>query len=151
MTATKDDGTVERVYARLLDQRSLNRLVDVHPALIEVARLGLTYSPHSFFVSEGARSIDRQRELMAKGFSKTLDSKHLIQADGHAHAFDLIASGDLDGDGDVDAQDTALVWDRRIYTEISAGIKRAAVDLGTAIRWGGDFKNFFDGPHYELA
>jgi peptidoglycan LD-endopeptidase CwlK len=30
-------------------------------------------------------------------------------------------------------------------------MKQAAKELGVSIRWGGDFKSFFDGPHFELV
>lgn len=134
-----------------LSATSLRRLAVVHPDLIRVAVLGIQRSPIDFAVSEGAREIERQRELLAKGWSKTLSSKHLIQPDGFAHAFDIVAVGDLDRDGDVDAQDKALTWDRGLYTEISAAMLGAAATLGVRVRWGGSFKSFFDGPHYELA
>jgi hypothetical protein len=29
-------------------------------------------------------------------------------------------------------------------------MKTAAKKLSIAITWGGDFKNFFDGPHFEI-
>ena len=102
-------------------------------------------------ISEGPRSPDRQKLLFDSGSSKTMHSKHLLQPDGHAHAFDVIAKGDLDRDGDVDAQDKSLTWDRKIYTTIAEDMKEAARIEGVVIRWGGDFKSFFDGVHFELA
>lgn len=30
-------------------------------------------------------------------------------------------------------------------------VKTTAIKLGIEIRWGGEFKSFFDGPHYELT
>lgn len=139
-----------------LSVRSLQRLAGVHPDLVRVVVLGLQYSPHDFAVSEGLRMMGRQRELVAKGFSKTLRSKHLVQPDGWAHAVDVVAVGDLDRDGDVDAQDRALTWDRGVYTQIAAGVLQAADALGVAVRWGGEFKTrdgrpWFDGPHFELV
>lgn len=133
-----------------LGARSLRVLAGVHPDLVRVVALGLEYSPFDFSVSEGLRTIERQRELVALGFSKTHQSKHLRQEDGFAHAVDLVAVGDLNADGVVDAQDKKLTWDREVYHGISLAIKLAAEDLGVRIRWGGEFKSFFDGPHFEL-
>jgi peptidoglycan L-alanyl-D-glutamate endopeptidase CwlK len=134
-----------------LGRTSLQRLKGVHPDMVRVCSLGIEYSEIDFTVTEGLRSIERQKELVAKGFSKTFQSKHLLQNDGFCHAFDVVAVGDLDKDGIVDAQDKALTWAPPIYRQIAEAMKRAASELGIAIRWGGDFKNFFDGPHLELV
>ena len=130
---------------------SLRRLRGVHPDLIRVVALGLEYSPYDFTVTEGLRELERQRQLVAKGFSKTLHSKHLVQPDGYGHAVDVMAVGDLDKDGDADAQDKALTWKPELYRDIANAMKRAASELEIQIRWGGDFKSFFDGPHFELV
>lgn len=131
-------------------RRSRGMLVKVHPDLILVVSRGLLYSKYDFAVTEGARDIERQKALLAKGFSKTLRSNHLIQPDGFAHAFDVMAVGDLDASGTVDAQDRSLTWNRDIYRSIAESMKQSAEELRIGIRWGGDFKTFFDGPHFEL-
>ncbi len=130
---------------------SRRRLADVHPDLARVARRALSLSPHNFAITEGVRAIERQAALKAKGFSRTLHSKHLRQSDGWAHAIDVVAVGDLNGDGSIDHRDTSLTWDRELYSEIADAFKRAATELSITIRWGGDFAHFFDGPHFELA
>ena len=140
----------------VLSQRSRNRLVGVHPDLVRVVERAIGLTVVDFVVSEGARSIDRQRDLVASGRSLTLNSKHLIQADGYAHAVDLVATGDLDKDGDIDAQDRAHVWDLVNYAAISAAMMGAARIAGVAVRWGGTFKTrdgkpWVDGPHFELT
>jgi peptidoglycan L-alanyl-D-glutamate endopeptidase CwlK len=134
-----------------LGPKSLERLRGVHPDLVRVVERAIGYSPVNFAVSEGLRSIERQRELVAKGFSKTLASKHLVQVGGLGHAVDVVAVGDLNADGVIDAQDKSLTWSPAIYRSIAAAMKRAAAELGVPIRWGGDFKSFFDGPHFELV
>lgn len=134
----------------VLSLRSMQRLKGVHPDLIRVVTLGLTYSSLDFGVSEGVRGFHRQQLLVQRGFSKTLNSKHLIQPDGFGHAVDVIAVGDLDGDGRVDAQDKSLTWSPDIYTTIARAVKQAASDLQVPIRWGGEFKFFFDGPHFQI-
>jgi peptidoglycan L-alanyl-D-glutamate endopeptidase CwlK len=61
-----------------------------------------------------------------------------------------MAVGDLDRDGDVDAQDRSIAWNREFYDKIADAMKKAATELGIPIRWGGDFQGFYDGPHFEL-
>lgn len=133
-----------------LSRRSKAALKGVHPKLVEVVELAITLTHVDFYVSEGVRDLERQAKLVEQGVSKTLRSKHLVQADGFGHAVDLVATGDLNGDGKIDAQDSKLVWDKRLYHEIAVAVKAAADELGVAMRWGGDFKSFFDGPHFEL-
>ncbi len=144
-----------------LSARSFAKLEGVHPDLVRVVKRAIELSPIDFGVTEGLRDIERQRELKAKGFSKTLDSKHLKQSDGYGHAVDLIAVGDLDIDGDIDAQDKSLTWLPAIYGTMNIAMVQAATELGVKIRWGGTFKvisgvdgklvPFFDGPHWELV
>lgn len=139
-----------------LSARSIGRIEGVHPDLIRVVERAIRYSPYDFAVVEGLRTLARQRVLVAKGFSKTLHSKHLVQPDGYGHAVDIVAVGDLDRDGDIDAQDRVRTWDRTIYTDISHAVLGAAVELGVRVRWGGSFKTrdgrpWFDGPHFEVV
>lgn len=125
-------------------------LQGVHPDLILVASRALLYSDVDFAVTEGVRSLERQRALLDKGFSRTLKSKHLVQPDGFAYAIDVMASGDLNKDGTTDAQDRSIVWNREFYGTIAAAFYKAAKELEIVVRWGGNFKTFYDGPHFEL-
>lgn len=147
--ASADRGAV---VSYSLSPRSRERLRGVHPDLVRVVELALAYSQYDFAVSEGVRSLTRQADLFAKGASMTMRSKHLRQPDGYGHAVDLVAVGDLDKDGDIDAQDRKRTWRVEIYWSIADAMKRAARELGVRIRWGGEFKgNFFDGPHFEMV
>jgi peptidoglycan L-alanyl-D-glutamate endopeptidase CwlK len=139
-----------------LGSKSRERLKGVHPDLVLVVSRALLYPTVDFTVNEGVRTPARQTELVRAGASLTLYSKHLVQEDGFGHAVDLVATGDLDKDGDIDAQDRALTWDPALYRPIAFAMMQAARELAIAIRWGGEFKKrngepFFDGPHFELV
>lgn len=142
--------------AFVLGLRSKERLRGVHPNLEAVVVRALALSAVDFAVTEGVRDLVRQRELYKAGKTLTLRSKHLPQADGWSHAVDVMAVGDLDGDGDVDAKDKMGTWDLAQYEKIAAAFAKAAWQLNIKIRWGGTFKRkdgtpFVDAPHFELV
>ena len=118
-----------------LSQRSLDRMKGVDDDLVRVIKRAIQLTPIDFTITEGLRTPERQKQLVADGFSQTLNSKHLI-----GRAVDLAA---LPGN--------KLSWEKQHYVDISKAVKQAAKELNVAIRWGGDFKSFFDGPHYELV
>ena len=68
--------------------RSEENLRGVHPDLVRVIRLALRYSLVPFSVSEGLRSMARQREMVRAG-SQTLRSRHLT-----GHAVDVVDAGE---------------------------------------------------------
>lgn len=117
-----------------LSQKSLDKMKGVDERLVRVVKRAIEITPVDFTVTEGLRTPERQRELVNKGFSQTLKSKHLT-----GHAVDLAAL--VDG---------KISWEKAPYHQISDAMKQAAKELGINIRWGGDFKSFFDGPHHEL-
>lgn len=120
---------------RKWSKRSLASLTGVHPDLRRVMERALQGSPIDFTVIEGLRTEARQRELVAKGASKTMNSRHLT-----GHAVDLLPTGP-DGKGSFD-------WS--LYHRLAPAVKAAAKAEGVAIVWGGDWKTFPDGPHFEL-
>ena len=117
-----------------LGPRSLERLEGVHPDLVKVVQRAIEITPVDFTVLEGMRNPERQKKLVAAGASKTMKSRHLT-----GHAVDLGAF--------VDNQ---VSWDWPLYHKIAAAMKQAAKELGVRIIWGGDWRTFKDGPHYEL-
>jgi peptidoglycan L-alanyl-D-glutamate endopeptidase CwlK len=123
----------------VLDRRSQSWLREVHPDLrkvIEKASLG----PITFFVTEGVRTLERQRQLFAAGASKTMNSRHLPgKTNGLSHAVDLAVT--LQGE---------IRWDWPLYAKLAEQVKAAASELGVPITWGGDWKSLKDGPHFEL-
>lgn len=69
-----------------LSKKSLDRMKGVHPDLVKVVKRAIQISEVDFTVTEGLRDIERQRELVKSGASKTMNSRHLT-----GHAVDLIA------------------------------------------------------------
>lgn len=125
-----------------LDTRSEARLVGVHRDLVRVVRSALVASPVKFVVIEGLRTAARQRQLVASGASKTLNSRHLT-----GHAVDLAPYVDRDKDGNIWED---VRWDWPLYHKLAPAVKEAAKSLNVAIVWGGDWRTFKDGPHFEL-
>jgi peptidoglycan L-alanyl-D-glutamate endopeptidase CwlK len=128
-------------------QRSVDNMKGLHPDLIRVLNLALQTSPTMLVVTEGLRTLERQKELVRIGASKTLKSRHLKQADGYGHAFDFYALVDINNDGKVSFEEMANV---RLMLGIADAIKKAAADEKVSITYGGDWRKFRDYPHFEL-
>ena len=103
-----------------LSTRSQEKLIGVKGELKEVVCLAITYTKIDFGVIEGLRTEKRQRTLVDSGASKTMKSKHL---DGRA--VDLMAY--VDGRG---------CWELNVYDEVADAVKRAAIEVDIAVRWG---------------
>jgi len=124
----------------ILSARSLQRLEGVHPQLVEIVKLAIRRTPVDFTVVEGLRTAERQRELVAKGASQTQNSLHLKQVDGYGRAVDLapLVGG-------------AIPWDRwEEFRRLADVVKACAAELGVPVEWGGDWKSFKDGPHFQI-
>ena len=117
-----------------LGQRSRQRLRGVHPNLVKVVERAIQITEVDFTVLEGLRTPERQKALVEAGASQTLNSRHLT-----GHAVDL---GAWVGD--------EVRWDWPLYHKIAAAMKEAARLEGVRIVWGGDWRTFKDGPHFEL-
>ncbi|RSE96903.1 M15 family metallopeptidase [Achromobacter aegrifaciens] len=123
-----------------LSQRSLKRLVGVHPDLVAVVKLANERTLVDFTVIEGARTLAQQRENVAKGVSQTMASYHLPQVDGLAHAVDL-----------APLVNKAIPWnDWQAFADLAGGVKACAAELGVPVEWGGDWKTLKDGPHFQI-
>ena len=118
----------------VLGQRSLSRLKGVHPDLVRVVKKAAAMSPLDFTVLEGLRTLDRQKQLMAAGATKTMNSRHLT-----GHAVDLAPM--IGG---------TVRWDWPLYHQLAAVVKDAAKAENVPLQWGGDWRTFKDGPHWEL-
>lgn len=117
-----------------LSQASLNKLQGVQPQLVAVVQRAIQISPIDFKVVEGLRTLERQKQLLAQKATTTLRSRHLT-----GHAVDLCA-----------LVNNQVTYEYQYYTQISETMKSAAKELGVVIEWGGDWKTFKDGMHFQL-
>jgi peptidoglycan L-alanyl-D-glutamate endopeptidase CwlK len=102
--------------------------------MVKVMQEAIKESPLDFGITEGLRTLERQKELFEAGKSQTMNSRHL-----KGFAVDITVF--LDG---------KITWEFHKYQIVADHIKKVAKDLGIPIVWGGDWVSFKDGPHFEL-
>lgn len=117
-----------------LGLKSKWKLRGVHPDLVKVVERAIEITKVDFTVLEGLREPTRQKELMLSGASKILKSRHLT---GHAVDLGALVGG-------------KIAWDWPLYYKIADAMKQASKELKIPVEWGGDWKTFKDGPHYQL-
>lgn len=115
-----------------LSFRSRQKLSGVHPDLVAVVKRAIEITKQDFSVIEGIRSVERQRELLKSGASTTMNSRHIT---GHA----------------VDLAPYPVSWDWEYFYPMADAMKQAAEELDVDLEWGGDWKTFKDGPHFQLS
>jgi peptidoglycan L-alanyl-D-glutamate endopeptidase CwlK len=151
-----------------LSTRSLERLNGVNESLVNIVKNAIKTTKVDFGVTCGLRTKSEQAELVKKGASQTMNSRHLPQeSTGTSHAVDLVAY--ISG---------RVSWELNLYDDIADAIKDAAIKEGKSIRWGAawhkplnewdgtaeDLMNeyidtrrsqgrrpFIDAPHFELV
>jgi peptidoglycan L-alanyl-D-glutamate endopeptidase CwlK len=126
----------------ILNDTSKRRLKGVHPDLVRVVHRCVKDwkdSETGFIITCGPRTLEEQRVLKAKGASKTLRSRHIPAANGFAHAVDFACT--------IRGQ---VRWDWPLYSKLAKAMKAAAKAEGVPLEWGGDWKTFVDGPHFQL-
>lgn len=149
-----------------LGKTSRQRLQGVDPRLVRCVERAIQLTTQDFTVLEGVRSIETQRDYVRRGVSQTMNSRHLRQPDGYGKAVDLVPwAGGMPR------------WEWPLIYPIAEAMRRAAVELGVPIRWGGAWTSlnaigpggakravdayaaarkaqkkaaFLDGPHYEI-
>lgn len=134
----------------VLGQRSLSRLEGVHPDLVRVVKKAAALSSLDFTVLEGLRTVERQKQLLKQGATRTMNSRHIT-----GHAVDLAPMVGV-----------TVRWDWPLYLQLAEIVRSASVSENVPIRWGGTWKllsaingpitakvlsrSFPDGPHFEL-
>ena len=146
-----------------LSQKSLDRLEGVNDDMVRVVKKAIELTKVDFGVICGLRTVEEQEELVAKGASQTMKSKHI---DGLA--VDLMAY--LGG---------RASWELNLYDDIADAMKEAAKLENVGVRWGAAWqidimadwdgtmeeamnayidlrrsqgrRPFIDGPHFELS
>lgn len=120
----------------VLGSRSLNNLKGVNTELVEVVKRAIEITKQDFTVIEGLRSMSRQRQLKAEGFSETLNSRHLT-----GHAVDIVPY--------PIPNDWSEYKDKQ-WKQIADAMLKAAKEKGVDLQWG--YKEWgWDKPHYQLS
>lgn len=125
-----------------LNSASFAKLKGVHPDLVRVVlRCAEDWAEADtgFIVTCGVRTLEEQKILKAKGASKTLRSRHIPAANGYSHAVDLACT--------IKGQ---VRWDWPLYDRLAKRMQAAAKAEKVPLEWGGDWKTFKDGPHFQL-
>lgn len=151
----------------VLGTRSREELRGVHGDVVKCVEYAIGCSSVDFAVHDGLRTLEQQREYVRVGVSRTLNSKHLPQADGLGHAVDLVPY--VGG---------KLRWEWPLIYPIAAAMWEASEHYGVELVWGGCWDRplehlepqdleaevaayvdrrrtagrsaFTDGPHFEL-
>lgn len=145
-----------------LSKRSLAKLEGVDTRLQAVVHHAISVTKVDFGVICGLRTVEEQKALVAKGASKTMNSKHLT-----GNAVDLMAF-----------IGPRASWELNLYDDIADAMRAGALKVGVQLRWGAawhknlndwrgtaeDLMNeyvdlrrsqgkrpFIDGPHFELV
>lgn len=119
-----------------LSKRSEENLRGVHPDLVKVVHRALEITDIDFMVIEGKRNEARQRQLVASGKSQTMNSRHLT-----GHAVDC-----------APLVNNHIPWnDWSYFKKVADAMMQAAKEFGVDIEWGGNWKTFKDGPHFQLT
>lgn len=140
-----------------LGDRSRKNLIGVHPKLIKIVERAIQITKQDFFVNEGVRTPQRQKELYAQGRTKpgpkvtwTLQSNHFKKAStGFGHAVDIYPYPYKDTGSNAYAAKQRVV---------AKAMFEAADQLDIPIRWGADWdmdgrygeRGEGDSPHFEL-
>ncbi len=150
-----------------LSSRSLSKLEGVHESLVNIVKEAIQATKVDFGVICGTRTKQEQAELVKKGASKTMNSRHLPQeSTGKSHAVDLMAY-----------IGSRASWELNLYDDIADAMRVGAIMEGVDVTWGGAWhktlnswsgsshdlmneyidtrrgqgrKPFIDGPHFQI-
>lgn len=124
--------------------RSMDELHTLDDRLVAVLSEAIKHI--DFTILEGARTLDRQRQLLAAGKTLTLNSKHVV-----SDTYPLARA--------VDIAPYPIDWgNKERFVYFAGWIMGIAHVRGTRLRWGGDWdrdtevsdERFRDLGHFEL-
>ncbi len=116
-------------------RKSKDRLATCHHDLQRLFNEVIKH--HDCAILCGHRTASEQHSAKVKGFSNVdwPNSKH--------NSLPSIA---------VDVAPYPIDWsDIERFNVFAAFVQQTADDMGIKIKWGGTFKSFYDGPHYQLV
>ena len=116
-----------------LTEISRKRLSTVVPELQKVMEQSIAIAEErgmTVQITEGVRTMAQQREYVAQGKSKTMNSYHLS-----GKAVDVYVNNG---------------WNFDDYRKFADIVKKVAAEFEHAVTWGGDWKTLRDGPHFQL-
>jgi peptidoglycan L-alanyl-D-glutamate endopeptidase CwlK len=118
----------------LLNVSSEMKLHGVHAHLVQVVHDLERNTTMPFAIVDGLRTLEQQKALVAKGASRTMQSRHLT-----GHAVDM-----------VPLKDGKPSWDWALINQFFPQVKAAAERCNVQIECGAEWKEFPDGAHYQL-
>ena len=131
---------------------SNKRLNTCHEDLQIIARKALSLGLVDFGIAEGERTLERQKQLVKEGKSKTLNSKHV---NSPSMAFDVY--GWINGKGST-YKPEHIIFIAGIILAVALDLK-AKGEITRNVRWGGNWdrdgevvtdQSFDDLVHFEL-
>ena len=111
-----------------LGTKSLSNLKGVHPDLVKVVKRAIELTECDFTVTEGLRTKATQALYVKQGKSQTMNSKHL---DGLAVDLAAWVNGTIN-------------WNFDHYFKIADAVRKASIELGIKIKWGGAWRYLND-------
>lgn len=122
-----------------LTDSDLAKLKGVDPNLVKVIKEAAKTAITPFRVMEGLRSAATQAKYYKAGTSM-LDGVKKVSKHQLGKAVDIVPL--------VNGKPVIHSWTP--YYPMAANVKAAAKRLGVKVTWGGDWKSFKDGPHFEV-
>jgi lysozyme family protein len=121
------------------DERRLQNLNNVDNRLANI--IERVSRRHDVVITEGMRSQERQAELYNQGFTKTKNGNHMHGKAVDVYPADVIRNNRLENPTKEDIKK----WEA-----FAKDVKQEAKKEGVKIEWGGDWKNAWDRPHFEI-
>lgn len=128
-------------------KKSLKKLEGLHPNLQNFFMELIKISPYDFSITQGIRTAEEQNKLYQQG--RTTQGKIVTNCDGYKiKSNHQIKSDGLGHAGDIAVLiNNKITWNERYYKKVAVAARILMQKYN--IKWGGDWKNFKDLPHFE--